>query len=107
MINFHELQNILGDIYVKQLRSVFHKTCPNYINKVASYLGCVSFKTRLSFYSIHGRNVSFKIVLFLVFQQFLSVYHFNEILLATFFPINKMSSVYFAGLEVLVACACS
>ena len=63
----------------------------NYINKVASYLRCVSFKTSLSFYCIHGRNVSFKIVLFL------SVHHFNVFLLATFFHINKMSSVYFPG----------
>ena len=59
------------------------------INKVASYLGCVSFKTSLSFHCIHGRNVSFKIVLFLVLRQFLSVYHFNEILLATFFVLTK------------------
>lgn len=60
-----------------------------YINKVASYLGCISFKTSLSFYCIHGCNVSFKIVLFLVFQLFLSVYHFNEILRATFSLVTK------------------
>ena len=65
------------------------ETRPKYINKVASYLGYVSFKTSLSFYCIHGRNVSFKIVLFLVFLQFLSVYHFNEILRATFFLLTK------------------
>lgn len=71
------------------LRCVFHKTRPKYINKVVSYLGCVSFKTSLSFYCINGHNVSFNIVLFLVFQQFLSVYHFIEILLATFFILTK------------------